>query len=131
MAAGRQTDGRLPSEVQRPCHGRVARSLDLVVHVMSADKRDTPRSPLEGQLERLASLGAQTKSGGRWEAVNDRIRSVATQIPASESWELQVLAGLFISMFSEYNALEKANGSKDHKAGPLMAWHARNLLGAC
>ena len=95
---------------------------------MSNEQVGSFPNQIDAELKRLMALGTEIRSSGKWSAANEGIKWLAATIGPDQAWELQVVSGLFSSMFSEFGALERGHQSAHYRLGPQMAWHARNLL---
>ncbi len=77
-------------------------------------------------FEQMVHLAGQISTSGRWDALNEKVRSLAQAPGLRPPWWIQVMGGLLSKVFIEYLSLKR---SFDDMGEPsLLAWRARNLL---
>jgi hypothetical protein len=82
---------------------------------------------MHAAFSRLVDGAADIAASGRWAAVNERIKQLATHPGPDNAWWVEIFTSLCAQTFSEYLALKRAH--EEHRGdASLLAWRARNLL---
>lgn len=80
------------------------------------------------ELAKFVDYALDIKKSGRWAAMNDVTKRLATSMEPEDNWRLIVFSSLCYKVFSEYLHLEAAYAEKQRGDVSLLAWRARNLL---
>jgi hypothetical protein len=83
---------------------------------------------MDPEFQRLVDAAAEVAASGRWEAVNDRIKTLAANPGPDNAWHMQLLGCLCSQIFSEYLVLKRGYADDRDRDSSLLAWRARNLL---
>jgi hypothetical protein len=83
---------------------------------------------MDPEFSKLVDDAAKIKTSGRWTAVNDGIRRLASNYDAENAWYMELLSSLCYNVFSEYLSIKTTHAEKQRGDASLLAWRARNLL---
>lgn len=68
------------------------------------------------------------RESGRWKALNERIKQMASKPSPGDEWYVQVFGQLCYQILLEYSSLKRAYDDRQNGDSSLLAWRARNLL---
>jgi hypothetical protein len=80
------------------------------------------------EFTRYVDNAAAIAESGRWSAMNERIKRLATKPGLNNEWYVQLFGSLCFQIFNEYTLATSSFTEKRSGDATLLAWRARNLL---
>jgi hypothetical protein len=83
---------------------------------------------MDPEFSKLFDDAENTKTSGRWAAVNEEIKRLASNPGADNAWYIKLFISLCYNVVSEYLLIKTAHAEQHKGDVSLLAWRARNLL---
>jgi hypothetical protein len=83
---------------------------------------------MDPKFSKLVDDAENIKTSGRWSAVSEEIKRLASNPGADNAWYIKLFVSLCYNVFSEYFLIKTAHAEQHRGDVSLLAWRARNLL---